>query len=77
MNDYLKYAAGGALFALWAGLVVGLKLDPADIIGTIKIALLAIMGYAGVTKLQASPAATPPAISPWKASDAAPTVPLQ
>lgn len=77
MNDYLKYAAGAALFLLWAVLVIFLKLDPSDLIETIKLGVYAILGFVGVTKLQAAPGATPPAISPSKASGAAPTVPLQ
>lgn len=75
MSDYLKYAAGAALFGLWAFLVIYLKLDPQDIIGTIKIALLAIMGYAGVTKLQASQPAPPVDVPPAKPG--LPTVPLK
>jgi len=75
MSDYLKYTAGAALLGLWAFLVIYLKLDPQDIIGTIKIALLAIMGYAGVTKLQAAPSAAPPETPAPKPG--LPTIPLK
>jgi hypothetical protein len=72
MSDYLKYVAGAALFLLWAVLVIYLKLDPNDLIGTIKIAILALLGFAGVTKLQAAPSATSSPAKPGL-----PTVPLR
>lgn len=77
MNDYLKYAAGAALFLLWAGLVIFLKLDPTDLIETIKLGVYAILGFVGVTKLQAATPAAPAPDVPSKPSNAAPTVPLQ
>jgi hypothetical protein len=75
MNDYLKYGAGAGLFALWLALVLYLKLDPSDLISTIKLSLFAILGYAGVTKLQAAPSDPAQPITPPKPTSA-PTVPL-
>ena len=76
MNDYLKYAAGTGLFLLWAALVFALKLDPSDLIATIKIALFAILGFVGVTKLQAASPGAASTATPLVKSSALPMVPL-
>jgi hypothetical protein len=77
-SDHLKYAAGAGLFILWTVLVIALKLNPDDLIGTIKLAVYAILGFVGVTKLQAAPQA-PQAFQTTESDSkqSAPQVPLQ
>ncbi len=72
MNDYLKFAAGAGLYGLWAALVFAGKTDPAPLVYAIGSGITAVIGYAGITKLQASQPA-PQA----QASNAAPTVQLR
>lgn len=72
MNDYLKFAAGAGLYGLWAALVFAGKTDSAPLVYAIGTGITAVIGYAGITKLQATVQPTAPAIS-----NAPPTVPLR
>lgn len=72
MNDYLKFAAGVGLYGLWAALVFAGKTEAGPLVYAIGSGITAVVGYAGITKLQAAAPDTPPA-----ASNAPPTVPLR
>lgn len=53
MNETnIRYIAGAGLFILWAALVFALKLDPSELIGTIKWGLGALFSYHAITNLQ-------------------------
>lgn len=76
MNEtYIKYASGALLYVLWAGLVIYLKLDPSDLISTIKWGLLALFGYHAVSNLQRVPLPGEPVQPAQRAS--VPVVPLK
>ena len=59
-DNQLKFLAGALLYALWAVLVWLLKLDPSELVGSIKYALGALGLYHAVTNLQAGQQATLP-----------------
>lgn len=62
MNDsQIKFASAAGLYALWAILVFVLKLDPSDLVGSIKYALGGLGVYHLVTNLQSGQQQTLPA----------------
>ncbi len=81
MSDtQLKFLGAVLLYALWAALVWILKLDPADLVGSIKYALSALGLYHAITNLQGGQQQTLPAallqILGQPAKPGVPTVPL-
>lgn len=81
MNDaQIKFVSAGLLYALWAFLVWLLKLDPSDLVGSIKYALGGLGLYHMVTNLQGNQQQGLPAVLAQLLGSSqkpgAPTVPL-